>query len=95
MKASGNGRIGTCVSNLLKIFVGENPYERVKGMNPRIIDRPMEMVKSQAVQDAWRLVEVYEPRATIMNISETPSGSPDGSLHIEVSIAGEGVVTNG
>ena len=95
MRASGNGRIKVCVNNLLRIFRGENPYERVKGMDPTLIDQPIEAVRAQAVQDAWRLIEIYEPRATIRGITASPMGAPGGGLYIEADIIGEGVVTNG
>lgn len=95
MMASGNGHIKVCVNNLLRTFRGENPYERLKGMDPTLIDQPIEAAKAQAVQHAWRLIEVYEPRAVIQGVNAAPMGAPGGNLYIEVDIYGEGVVTNG
>ena len=95
MLARGNGNIKVCVNNLLRIFRGENPYERVKGVDPRTIDTPTEEVKAYAVQDAWRQIEIYEPRAKINSIAAEHTGTTTGDLLITANISGEGEVTNG
>ena len=95
MKSSGNGDIKTCVSNLLRTFRGEVPYERVKGIDPRMIDKPVETVRSEVQQDAWWLLETYEPRANIESINVTQDGGADGGLIITANITGEGEVSNG
>ena len=40
MKASGNAAPETCVQNLLKTIRGEVPYERIKGIDRTLIDKP-------------------------------------------------------
>lgn len=40
MKASGNGAPEICVQNLLKTIRGEVPYERIKGIDRTLIDKP-------------------------------------------------------
>ena len=42
MKASGNGAPEICVQNLLKTIRGEVPYERIKGIDRTLIDKPSE-----------------------------------------------------
>ena len=79
MKAKGNGTIQVCVNNLLRLYRGEVPYERVKGLDPRIIDRSIVTADTELRQDADWLVDTYEPRAQITSISvaqiETVSGN--------------------
>lgn len=80
MRASGNGNIGVCANNLLKIFRGENPYERVKGLDPRNIDRPGPETEALMANDAEWCIGVYEPRATITGITiESGDQTGDGA----------------
>lgn len=95
MVSSGNGRVKTCVNNLLQMFMGENPYERTKGLDPRVIDMPTEEIKAQAVNDAWTLIDAYEPRAVIDSIYAVNENSPEGGLRIIANLSGEGEATNG
>ena len=37
MRANGNGAPNVCASNLLRLIRGEVPYERIKGLDPRMI----------------------------------------------------------
>ena len=69
LKASGNGTPEQCVDNLLRTFRGEVPYERIKGLNPRTIDRPSEESKADIQQDADWLIGTYEPRVTIDSVT--------------------------
>ena len=41
MRASGNGAPQLCANNLLQLVRGEVPYERVKGLDPRIVGQPI------------------------------------------------------
>lgn len=68
MKASGNGDAATCVGNLLRLIRGEVPYERMKGLNPRLIDQPSSTAAQELRADAEWLIEQYEPRVTLSSI---------------------------
>jgi hypothetical protein len=74
------------VNNLLRIFRGEVPYERVKGLDPRIIDRPFLTADAQLRQDADWLVENYEPRAEIINLSVDQVDTPAGGFAVTAEI---------
>ena len=50
MKAHGNGNPETCAFNLLRIVRGEIPYDRVRGRDGTLIDRPN--VTDEAAADA-------------------------------------------
>ena len=60
MKGSGNGTPETCAANLLHIVRGEVPYDRVRGRDGSLVDKPN--VTDEAIADAEWLLETYEPR---------------------------------
>lgn len=57
----------TCVDNLLKIVQGEVPYSRLKGIDGNLIDQPN--VSEELISDAEEMIEEYEERASIDDIS--------------------------
>lgn len=65
MRGSGNGDVALCAENLLRIFRGENPYERIKGIDARSLDKPALDAEAEILQDAEFCIENYEPRAQI------------------------------
>lgn len=69
MKASGNGAPQQCVANLINLYQYEVPYARLKGMDPSIIDTPTEDAEILAKNHITALIENYEPRVTVNNIS--------------------------
>lgn len=65
MKASGNGDPMQCVSNLIRIVRGENPYERCKGLDPRLIDKPYSVYEEAIRKDVLWNIRTYEPRVDV------------------------------
>lgn len=65
MKGHGNGDVALCAENLLRIFRGENPYERIKGIDASSLDKPALDAEAEILQDAEFCIENYEPRAQI------------------------------
>ena len=57
MRANGNGAPNVCASNLLRLIRGEVPYERIKGLDPRMIDKPITTAEPEIQQDAEWLLE--------------------------------------
>lgn len=86
MKASGNGGVATCANNLLLISRGEVPYERVKGLNARHIDKPADSADLEIKQDAEWLISTYEPRAELTGLSIS-GASRFGAAEIHADIA--------
>ena len=86
MRAKGNGTPAVCVDNLLKISRGEVPFERVKGLNPRMIDRPFVESEAELQQDAEWLISTYEPRVTVegVNVAQFDGGAGDFTVTAEV-----------
>lgn len=68
MKAKGNGDPAQCVGNLLRLIRGEVPYERLKGLDPRLIDSPSSTAAQELVADAEWMIENYEPRVSLESI---------------------------
>lgn len=90
MRATGNGAPQVCVNNLLRVFRGEVPYERVKGLDPRLIDRPISSADAQLRQDADWLVDTYEPRAEIKSLSVAQADTANGGFAVTADIEDKG-----
>lgn len=86
MKAHGNGAPEVCVNNLLQLFRGEVPYERVKGLDPRMVDKPILTANARLRQDADWLVNTYEPRAEIKTITVLQSDTVSGGFTVTADI---------
>ncbi len=69
MLASGNGKTETCTRNLMRIFKGEVPYARGKGIDHANIDRPVTTVIARLATETRKMIEKYEPRAEVDNVS--------------------------
>lgn len=87
MRASGNGGIAVCVQNLLAIVRGEVPYDRLRGLDPRIIDRPAADAVTEAVQDAEWMLGVYEPRAKLDSIGAVNDDAAEGVFRVTAEIS--------
>ena len=59
MLASNNGDPRQCAANLLKLTRGENPYDRIKGIDAAITD---------AIAEAEWVLDTYEPRVEVEGI---------------------------
>lgn len=83
MKASGNGDPAQCVGNLLRLIRGEVPFERLKGMDPRLIDSPSSTAGPELVADAEWLIENYEPRISLDSINLVAELAKAGHFNIK------------
>lgn len=90
MRAKGNGTPQVCANNLLQLFRGEVPYERIKGLDPRMYDRPLLAADAQLRQDADWLIDTYEPRAQIKTITVSQSGAATGGFSVTAEIEEKG-----
>lgn len=86
MRASGNGTPEVCANNLLRCVRGEVPYERVKGLDPRMIDRPISEAKAGIQQDAEWLISTYEPRVTVGDIHVTQDDGVAGGFIVTADV---------
>ncbi len=87
MLASGNGNKQTCVNNLLSIIRGEVPYDRLRGLDARIIDKPGGEADDELRQDAVWVLETYEPRAEVQQIQVTHDDAANGQFSVSAQIS--------
>lgn len=80
MLASNNGDPRQCAANLLKITRGENPYERIKGIDAKLTDAPSATAKKNTIADIEWVLDSYEPRVEIEEIDVNASDSQRGDF---------------
>lgn len=86
MLASGNGNKNVCVQNLLAIIRGEVPYDRLRGLDAKVVDRPVTDAADELQQDAAWMLRTYEPRATIQSIYVDRSDIAGGNFSVTANI---------
>lgn len=90
MKSSGNGEPMQCVANLLRITRGECPYDRIKGIDPTLVDQPTEIVAPLMQAEAKWLIKTYEPRVNADSVDISAITSQNGSfaLNVDATVTG-------
>ena len=76
MLASNNGDPRQCAANLLKITRGENPFDRIKGLDATMTDAPSATAQNDAIAEAEWVLETYGPALRLRRQSlqlQTPS----------------------
>ena len=84
MKAHRNGAPETCAANLLRIVRGEVPYDRVRGRDGALVDKPNH--EDEATADAEWLLETYEPRITVESAEAIAEAAATGDFSTVVTI---------
>ena len=80
MEAKGNGNTEVCTRNLMRIFKGEVPYSRKKGIDQANISRPVTTVIARLATETRKMIEEYEPRANVDNVKVKSSLAEMGYL---------------
>lgn len=88
MKAHGNGTVQQCAHNLMQIVRGEVPFDRVKGLDPAVIDAPASNGAEASKNDARWVIQTYEPRAGNVSIEVTDEGIESGSFVVTANVTG-------
>ena len=86
MKASGNGNVNVCAENLLKMVKGENPFDRLKGLDARSFDKDESTAKFELETAAQWNIDTYEPRAVVEDIEVIRDSAEAGNFKIAVKI---------
>lgn len=86
MLKSRNSDPRLCAENLLRIVRGEVAYDRVRGIDGRIIDQPDEEARFQLEQDALWNIENYEPRIKVDEINISAE-TVDGNYRLSVNVS--------
>ena len=87
MLKTGNGDPKRCIENLVSIVRGEVPFDRVRGIDARIIDGPSEEAGEELEAEAIWNVETYEPRVNADNTEINADVAEDGSFTMEIQIS--------
>lgn len=90
MKSSGNGDPMQCVSNLIRIVRGENPYERCKGLDPRLIDKPYSISDEAIRKDVLWNIRTYEPRVNVEKINIDALLEEQGQFALKIGAESKG-----
>lgn len=67
-KAKGNKRILQNVNNILNTIKGEVPYDRLKGRDPKNIDKLGAKNRNSLIEETYDLIRTYEPRVTVKSV---------------------------
>lgn len=83
--ATGKERIVQNVFNLISTFKYEVAYNRAKGINPAILDKPINILEAAYISEVYRVVDEYEPRATVEKVSLSDVDD-EGNMQFKVVI---------
>lgn len=86
MRANGNGAPELCANNLLRMMRGEVPFERVKGLDPRLVDKAMTDAQTEIEADAEWVIGTYEPRVQFDGISISQADAKSGGFIVTANI---------
>ena len=87
MLKTGNGEPKKCVENLVSIVRGEVPFDRVRGIDARIIDSPSEEAAQDLQQEALWNVETYEPRVNADRTEINAVEAEKGGFKLEIAVS--------
>jgi len=83
--AKDDERIAQNILNLLRTWRYEVGFDRTRGLDPAILDKPMSEAVALYTAEIYRLVADYEPRAMLKSV--TFSGADDeGNLQVKVVV---------
>lgn len=85
MLGKGNGEPMQCVSNLLRMTRGECVYDRIKGMDPELIDMNSDIAMPLMAAEAKWLIQTYEPRVDVNSIDMKELVADVGSFSLNVN----------
>lgn len=86
MLANGNSNVAVCVHNLLLLTRGEVPYDRIRGIDSNILDKPVDEAQPLLEEDIRWLLETYEPRADLSDLEISNLAAQVGDFGLEVDI---------
>lgn len=72
--ATGEAQVLQNVRNLLSTRQYEVAYDRGKGIDPDLIDRPSSAVLGTLTNEINELLQIYEPRAALVALELTANG---------------------
>lgn len=85
--AKGSQRKAQNVMNLLNTWRYDVAYNRVMGLNPKMVDKPAPIMAALYTADVYRLVQEYQPNVTVKSVKVrgvNENGQIDAEVVIEV-----------
>lgn len=81
MLSTKNSDPQRCAENLMRIVRGEVPFDRIRGVDAGLIDRPGSDAVGEVEEDAEWVLKTYEPRVEVESVTVAMDGeSGDFSL---------------
>ncbi len=90
MRANGNGLPMQCVANLVRIVRGECVYDRIKGIDSTLIDKPEPIAKPLLITDVRWLIKTYEPRVNVNEIDLIGLLAREGNFRLNINTVVKG-----
>jgi phage baseplate assembly protein W len=83
--AKGDQRVLQNIRNLMSTWRYEVAYDRTKGLDPAILDKPLEDAVVLYTAEIYRLIETYEPSALVRSVTFAGVDS-EGNITLKVVI---------
>lgn len=83
--AKGVERIAQNILNLITTWRYEISYDRTKGLDTSISDKPANIAASMYIAEIYRLIDTYEPRATVKEVISLGVDN-DGKMQFQVVV---------
>jgi phage baseplate assembly protein W len=83
--AKGDQRVLQNIRNLMSTWRYEVAYDRTKGLDPAILDKPLEDAVALYTAEIYRLIETYEPSAMVRSVTFAGVDS-EGNITLKVVI---------
>lgn len=84
--AKGDERILQNVRNILNTMRYEVAYDRVMGRDTKLLDKPMELVESSIIAETYELIEEYEPRAKVIDVTIEKFQNGESNIKVVLEI---------
>ncbi len=83
--AADNDRILQNIKNLMRTCRYSVGYDRTRGIDPSIVDRPLNEAAMLYTAEIYRVIELYEPRVTVEKVKFTEVDD-EGNMQFQVVI---------
>lgn len=84
--AQGIDRILQNVRNLINTWKYEIAFDRIRGIDSKIIDLPANKAQSLYISELYKIINRYEPRVTIQQVIFQNENQSDFSAKVVINI---------
>ena len=86
MKKTGNGKPEQCAVNILRIVRGEVPFDRLRGVDGSMVDKPSGTAAPLLREDMRWALEIYEPRMATASVDVLSEDAANGHFNISAAV---------